>query len=40
MVMALAGLCVEVAEAAGYLALTAAVWHTTACKAVPQGGAR
>ena len=37
---ALAGMCVEVAEAAGCLALTAAVWRTAPCGAVPQGGAR
>jgi hypothetical protein len=38
--LALAGMCVEVAEAAGCLALTAEVWRTSACGAVPQGGAR
>jgi hypothetical protein len=38
--MALGDMCVEVAEAAGCLALTAAVWRTPACGAVPQEGAR
>jgi hypothetical protein len=38
--MALTDMCIEVAEAAACLALAAAVWHATACKAVPQGGAR
>ena len=45
LVMALADMCVEVAEAAGCLALTAAVWHAFPCGPVlretaPQGGAR
>jgi hypothetical protein len=43
LVMALADMCVEVAEAAGCLALTVAVWRTSSsapCGAVPQGGAR
>lgn len=37
--MALADMCVEVAEAAGCLVLTAAVWRTSPRRAVPQGGA-
>jgi hypothetical protein len=40
LVMALADMCVEAAEAAGCLALAAAVWRTSSCGAVPQGGAR
>jgi hypothetical protein len=40
LVMALADMCVEVAEAAGCLALAVAVWRTSPCGAVPQGGAR
>jgi hypothetical protein len=38
--MALAGMCVEVAEAAGCLALTVAAWRTFPCGAVPRAGAR
>jgi hypothetical protein len=38
--MALADMCVEVAEAAGCLALTVAVWRTFSCGEVPQGDAR
>ena len=38
--MALADMVVEVAEAAGCLALTAAVWRTPACGAEPRAGAR
>jgi hypothetical protein len=34
--MALADMCVEVAEAAGCLALTAAVWRSSGCLAAPQ----
>lgn len=40
LVMALADMGVEVAEAAGCLALAAAVWRAFPCGAVPQGGAR
>jgi hypothetical protein len=40
LVMALADMSVEVAEAAGCLALTAAVWRVFPCGAVPRGGAR
>jgi hypothetical protein len=40
LVTALTGMCVEAAEAAGCLALTAAVWHATACGAAPHGDAR
>lgn len=40
LVMALADMCVEVAEAAGCLALMAAVWHASPCRAMPQGDAR
>jgi len=40
LVMALADMSVEVAEAAGCLALTAAAWRAFPCGAVPQGGAR
>lgn len=39
-VMALGGMCVEISVAAGCLALTAAVWRSTAYAAVPQGGSR
>src|ERR1700743_371757 len=38
--MALAGMGVEVAEAAGCLALTAAVWRAPACEAELRAGAR
>jgi hypothetical protein len=38
--VALTDLFIEAAEAAGCLAVTAAVWRATACKAVPQGDAR
>jgi hypothetical protein len=38
--MALGDMCVEVAEAAGCLALTAVVWRTSACGAESQAGAR
>jgi len=38
--MALADMCVEVAEAGGCLALAVAVWRTSPCGAVPQGDAR
>jgi hypothetical protein len=40
LVMALADMSVEVAEAAGCLALTAAVWRVFPCGAVPRGSAR
>jgi hypothetical protein len=40
LVMALADMCVEVAEAVGCLAPTAAVWCAFPCGAVRQGGAR
>jgi hypothetical protein len=40
LVMALGAMCAEVAEAAGCLALTVAVWRAFPCGAVPQGGAR
>lgn len=38
--MALADMGIEVAEAAGCLALAVAVWRASACGAVPQGAAR
>lgn len=37
---ALADMCVEVAEAAGCLALAVVVWRTAPCAPVRQGGAR
>jgi hypothetical protein len=37
---ALASMCVEVAEAAGCVALTAAAWRAFPCGAVQRGGAR
>jgi phosphoglycerol transferase MdoB-like AlkP superfamily enzyme len=40
LLMALADMCVEVAEATGCLALTVAVWRTFPYGAVPQAGAR
>jgi hypothetical protein len=40
LVMALADMCVEISVAAGCLALTAAVWQSTAYGALPQGDAR
>jgi hypothetical protein len=40
LVMALGDMCVELAEAAGCLALTAAVWRTPACETATQGDAR
>jgi phosphoglycerol transferase MdoB-like AlkP superfamily enzyme len=38
--MALGDMCVEVAEAAGCLALTVAVWRTSACGAEPRACAQ
>ena len=40
LVMALADMCAEISVAAGCLALTTAVWRSTAYGAVPQGDAR
>ena len=40
LVMAFAGMCVEVAEAAGCLALTVAVWRTFLCAGPPRAGGR
>jgi hypothetical protein len=40
LVLALAGMGAEVAEAAGCLALTAAVWRAAPSGAVPRGSAR
>lgn len=40
LVMALADMCIEIAEAAGCLVLTAVVWRASACRPVPQGDAQ